>query len=273
MKKLILITWLMLIGMIVSGQEMYLMKVTKDYEGSEKVSTTELIYDEYGNLLEMKTEQYDPDGVPHHSGSSYYYENDTIIQFYAYPQNFTWDMVYTEDSIIRYSSQSGPTSYYVSDHVTNQIDSSRYANSTRSRPFVWEEDNLLSWGLGFEVSYYEDILNPFYNAFKYLRFDYRSSRNYLEYFAENSYFEVVETFNGYPTEVRNYYFGDFAVTFYYEYNYIYVNTPEINTEQPEVLSVDYFDIMGRSIPKPDRGFFIERKTTVKGVVSNKYFIQ
>ena len=270
--KPILTALLILSGLIVSAQEMYLMKVTSDYEGSEKTVITEFFYDDYGNLLEMKTERYDPDDVPHHSGYSYYYENDTLFQFYAWPENYGWELVYTEDSIIKYPTNTSARIYYVSDHVTNQIDSSRSINSDASFSFVWQNDNVLNWGLGYEMTYYEDVLNPYYHAFKYFRFDYQSSMNYLEYFAVNSYFEVVDTLNGYPTEVRNYYFDNLGRTYFFEYDYLYVNTSEITSEEPSILSVQYFDLMGRSIPKPDKGFFIERKATDKGVVATKHFI-
>jgi len=38
-----------------------------------------------------------------------------------------------------------------------------------------------------------------------------------------------------------------------------------------VLSIDYFDLYGRKIPKPKQGFYIERKLTNKGIISTKYF--
>ncbi|MFK5855717.1 MAG: hypothetical protein QM503_06265 [Bacteroidota bacterium] len=41
----------------------------------------------------------------------------------------------------------------------------------------------------------------------------------------------------------------------------------------KVLSVDYYDILGRKIPKPNYGFYIERKLTDKGVITKKYNIQ
>jgi hypothetical protein len=40
-----------------------------------------------------------------------------------------------------------------------------------------------------------------------------------------------------------------------------------------VLRTDYYDIMGRKISKPDKGFYIERIITSQGVISKKYHIQ
>ena len=51
------------------------------------------------------------------------------------------------------------------------------------------------------------------------------------------------------------------------------DVPEYASKLHTVLSVDYFDLYGRMIPKPNKGFYIERKITDKGIISKKYFIQ
>jgi hypothetical protein len=52
-----------------------------------------------------------------------------------------------------------------------------------------------------------------------------------------------------------------------------LSVPEISSEPHTVLSVDYYDLLGRKIPKPKQGFYIERKVTDKGVFSTKHYIQ
>ncbi len=41
----------------------------------------------------------------------------------------------------------------------------------------------------------------------------------------------------------------------------------------KILSITYYDLLGREILEPKRGFFIERKVTDKGIISKKYFRQ
>ncbi len=49
--------------------------------------------------------------------------------------------------------------------------------------------------------------------------------------------------------------------------------PEYLSEPHTVLEIEYYDVMGRKISKPTKGFYIECKTTDKGIISQKYFIQ
>lgn len=47
---------------------------------------------------------------------------------------------------------------------------------------------------------------------------------------------------------------------------------DVDSPQYKVLSVNYFDILGREIIKPNKGFYIERTTTTKGIICKKYYI-
>jgi len=74
---------------------------------------------------------------------------------------------------------------------------------------------------------------------------------YLKVFIESSY--TVHLFSAWSNEML---FG----------------IPNIDSPLVKVLSVSYFDILGREIIKPNRGFYIERTTTSKGIISKKYYI-
>lgn len=52
-----------------------------------------------------------------------------------------------------------------------------------------------------------------------------------------------------------------------------VDIPETHSTPYTIISVDYFDLLGKKILKPKKGMFIERKITNKGIFSTKYYIQ
>lgn len=58
-----------------------------------------------------------------------------------------------------------------------------------------------------------------------------------------------------------------------DYIFTVADTPESVSVPHKVISVEYFDLLGRQISKPVKGFYIERKHTDKGIISTKHYVQ
>ena len=85
-------------------------------------------------------------------------------------------------------------------------------------------------------------------------------------------FEVIEQYMEYPLVIYEYINGNLDYKIYYHYNII-DDIPEVPSRPHEIMSVDYYDITGRKIPKPTNGFYIMSETTDKGIINTKHYIR
>ncbi len=120
-------------------------------------------------------------------------------------------------------------------------------------------------------------MNPYYNIFKTFRGDYNTSFHQIEQLFQigtdySRYWNILDVSYNYPTEIELYIEGHHAYTYYFDYH-IATKIPEKEIQPTTILSVNYFNLLGQQIPKPTRGFYIERKSTDKGIISTKYNIQ
>ena len=127
----------------------------------------------------------------------------------------------------------------------------------------------------FTLNYYE-YLNPLYPSNKYLSWNPDGSYNYARthYDEEGEvlrFYDVLQTTGDYPSIVMEYK-DNREYELHYEY-IVVTATQEIPEENTQFISVEYFDIMGRKIHKPDKGFYIEHKITDKGSITTKHYIQ
>ena len=268
MSKLILtITAALLVGLSMQGQEMYLKNIYYKNNPGDSI----LMYNfEYQNNWDLKNVTVYGDGEVF---QTWKYENDTIIEHITI-YDTTYYTHYT-DSIF-----SDSKVYYDIWYYTNSEGQIDIAGDTLYH-YIWEDDNFVAvynqYNILTQVYTYTDYINPFYNMFKSLRIYYTASYNQAEELVSpngglTTEWIVVSSLNNYPTEIITWNNGEYSYTQYFEY-YINTDTPEIPSEPAKVFSIDYYDIMGRKIEKPQQGFYIERKTTNKGIISKKYFIQ
>lgn len=213
----------------------------------------------------------------------WHYENDTI-RYYSNSGGGIRPYVYSDDSIIQYNSDTSQARsiYYLDeqDHVVHM-----HFSMITPEDFYqeWTGPNITkqTWELwGDTSSYvctYNEYLNPAYPSNKIIQNDIDGSYNMVErtydgYGNEIYYYDVVESTDNYPLKIKVYRGNNLEYEFCFEY-IIITQTPEFNEEPVNTHSINYYDLMGRKIQKPRKGFYIERKTTDKGTISKKYFIQ
>ena len=152
--------------------------------------------------------------------------------------------------------------------------------------FHWEDENVVKQEYDFgtviyEISYtyYTEYLNPFYQVHKNFKrnenfIPNRSTYN-LRHLSYNNRgnvtgeIMVIESIGPYPTYLR---YANSDTYIIIEYLEVITNIPETQSAPVTTLQTDYFDLYGRKIPKPNKGFYIERKITDKGIISKKYFV-
>lgn len=270
--KTILITIALLIGLSMQGQNMYL----DNYQVIDISLNDTVIRSAY---------QYDNDWKltgrvklgPNTSDSTVYvYENDTLLSYMG---------LYLEyyDDVIALLVDNDPPALVSRLYMHDNGDSHyRIIENEEQDYFIYEWNEMsnmtiLGTDFGYGAVYiYGSYLNPLYQSKKSYKITYESSVNFIDYYVEDDgdthVYQVVESIENYPTRV-NYYINDVHRSVYiYEYN-IVSDVGENILGNYTVISIDYYDIMGRKISKPEKGFYIERKTTNKGIISTKYFIQ
>lgn len=283
--KTILTIILVLIGIVSWGQ-------------SAKVRYAEqLIHGEYENYFDQWYYEYDSAAnlksiVWYADGaylSTYNYEHDTLVNthwsdgdsYYVYNTDsvYYWDM-YNGNQLIRQIYQLDSLGQVYEEYAPGGV------NNYRS--YEWEDGNCTKVHIDLgsviytdSIIYYSDYLNPFYIQNESIRTGvpgpfYNGSVNFLHevYHGTGGHteFRVLESTGPYPTHIDygELYNEDYIIIEYFDIIY---GTTEIPSEPYTVLRVDYYDMMGRGIKKPTKGFYIERKTTDKGVISKKCFIQ
>lgn len=262
MKKLILIITVVMSGLLLQAQEMYLKKVTKNNNVSN------YYYDENWKL----------DSVTYNTQTAIY-QNDTIIKRLN-PVIGDWEYTY-ENGLIIVSIEANPTYmlFYINDE--NQV-YQKIGVTGLITDCIWEGDNLITTeridDYNSTFTYHDDVSNPFYNENKFSKGawtpygSWTGSYDMIKTHTNPSVeitFTINDTLNGYPLSATSMGSGTFNYTFEY---YIVTGTPELPAEKEKSISISYFNLMGQEIEKPKQGFYIERKLTSIGYVSNKYFI-
>jgi hypothetical protein len=243
-------------------------------------------YYEYDSESNLKSIEYYENGV---YVSTSNYENDTLVNEY-WPDGYSY-YVYNIDSVYRWwahSSDSLVRRIFQLDSLGQVYVEYSPERFDRYEYHEWENGNCtkVHSDLGSVIYtdsliYYSDYLNPFYTQNESIRRGSASlfrngSVNLLHerYHTIGSYTEyrVLESIGPYPTliDYGDLYDKDYIIIEYFE---VSNDIPETHAESHTVIQTDYYDIMGRKIKKPTKGFYIERKTTDKGVISKKYFIQ
>jgi len=263
MKTILTIT-LLLIGMMGRGQEAKLDNwYHLTYPGNDTVNFVVYSYDSANNLKKVyyRSHYYIPTTVN--------YRNDTLISrsnmlgsdYYYYSD---------DDTVMWISNSQGntDTSYLRIDEYNEVIE---YGGGYS---WNWEDGNCMEeirWGedTSWYREYYSEYINPWYEENKYLRRGaqtgtYSGSYNLWSihsfYGTDDVEFEVIESIGPYPTIIDYNSNGSLLSTYYFEYKYV-------------IPSVDYFDMLGRKIAKPNKGFYIERKNTDKGIISTKRYMR
>ena len=127
-------------------------------------------------------------------------------------------------------------------------------------------------------SYTPNYRNPFYDMNKTFRVNPWGSYDFPAVIWDDINdtnlinIEIRGHIEGYPTEI-DYYdkWDNLLYTEYFIYDVNLGTNIDIPLKPYEVLSVDYYDLLGRKIPKPTSGFYIKRETTNKGISSTKHY--
>jgi hypothetical protein len=193
----------------------------------------------------------------------FYYGSDSIVELYSSQPN-GWNTY--QSGVYYLNSEFEMTSYKVLDTEGNNLWTYYY---------TYEDGNCIEIsipGVSSETMDYSSYINPHLNERKYFRRAYMGSVNYLEHgdFTNSQIdFDVISSLNNYPEKVNYYADNELFSTIEYEY-YDFFDVDEILTnEMPEILEVHYYNLIGQEIEKPLKGFYIERITTDKGIISSK----
>lgn len=273
MKSILIIT-LLLIGMIGWGQEA---KLNSWYEYSYFWNdTANYVVYTYDSADKLKSVYYTkqvsiPRNVTYSNdtlisdfngfGTSYYYfsDDDTIINIGNYQGN-------TDTSFLRIGGDN--------EVIESEGHSWSWENGNCIEEINWEGDTI------YHHVYYSEYINPWYEENKYLRRHhttgtYSGSYNLFRFSNTSSKgeFIVMESIGPYPTVIEHYMGDVLSGTFYFDYKYVITGTPETSNKAEIVLSIDYFDIMGKKISKPKTGFYIKCKTTNNGIISTKHYLR
>ena len=276
--KIILTFCLMLILMMTSAQETpKLLEVNCKPAGEDTTFLKyEFEYDENG--LEAVT-------LTNAMTSEWYinfYELDTLMSKLTNIGMIFYQHKISENKIVETIGSTFITynvnpDYEITDYWTNwdvwyAYDYEWLSNNLQS---IYRNDSLMLL-----CEYSVDYRNPFYGMNKTFKVNPWSSYD----FPISIWDDINDTnliniefkgqIDGYPTEID--YFDDLDNLLFTEY-FVYDETTGIDSKLPpepyEVLSVHYYDIIGRKINKPTNGFYIESKITSKGIVNKKYYVK
>lgn len=274
MKNILTIS-ILLIGMIGWGQQAKLDRWYFLYMDGDTSTQCWYVYDSANNLKSI-----------HYYAENWFFEEGKCVkkEFGNNNNDYTYYEYFSDTLIVVTSPEEYPYPEYVYYYYLNE-DGFIYKWHDKDNEYVtdilWHEGNAVKTYMNGvpkkSREYYNWYRNPFYEESKYFKndgiFGFGSgSHNMIKHYDTTQFYEVADDINGFPTKVNWYFNGNLLRIYHYEYRSITSDTPEIPIEPYTVHSVDYFDLMGRKIPKPTSGFYIERKTTDKGVISKKYFI-
>lgn len=263
MKKLLLISLLLTVA-VIRGQSVYL----DEFWIYDPIKDTNTLSQgvEYNDDMSLKyLIQYHSTGEEY---KRYAFIEDTLV--YDVVDSDTGYYEHSEDTI--YYTFSSNTTWYLVDEKY-QIKTWEWGPHLQ----VWQNNNLVERRDEDEVIesfYYSDYLNPYFNIYKTFKRDYSASHNYISKvgYAIPYTFEVVAAMYNYPTEVLFYRWNTHIKTYFFYYHVI-TNIVDVPLKPNTVISINYFDMMGRQIDKPIKGFYIERKVTDTGIVSTKHFVK
>lgn len=268
---------LVIIGMVSWAQEELLLKRKYEIDNGDTTNRYDYDYDENNQLKTVIW--FNSQGDTSHL---WHYENDTI-RYYTSAGGAYKPYVYTEDSIIQYNyDQSQALVIYYLDEQNHVIH--YYLRNVTPSDFYQEftGDNITKqwWVLyGDTTEYsatYSDYLNPAYPANRIIQKDIDCSYHMIhKTFGDSGNeifdYDVVESIGNYPVRINVYKNNGLDHELCFEYLSL-TSTPEISRISGEILSVNYFDLLGRIIEKPDKGFYIEVKATGKRIQAQKHFI-
>lgn len=276
--KIILTISLILIGMTGLAQPDYLIKRNYQLDSGDTGFINKYEYNEDFTVKQVQV-YYEGEIV-----ATSLYENDTMIRTDNEESYNTYE--YYNDSITItywYDGNHYVSAVYYLDEEDHTVHAKIINGPLNDIYNIWDNDNIVEQSyimfdeLHKTIIDYHDYLNPLYNPNKYLQSDIPSCYNYPKSFKDTTgvevrYFDVIETLGNYPTKVEVYTYGEYDYDIRFEFKVISA-IKETEPSSFTLISKDYFDMMGRKIPKPNKGFYIERLTTDKGVISKKYFIQ
>lgn len=277
-KLLTLSIILFIVSMSAIGQEIYLKKVSIQNFEQNSFYISEYIYDTDWKLDSIKSTN--EDGYPL---SLKDFSNDTLLL--EVQPNLTIRYEHYVDSVMVFyenGSSNLQSVYYlnIDFEATSQRKFNTGGGYTGTNYFSWEDGNLMDVsfynGNIWTFDYFTEYKNPYENENKYMKRSLYASGSYASDADFTDYiwkFQVLSHINGYPVEVELYKDGELNRNILFEYhNVTNVEVLAANLEY-EVLDIMYYNISGQKINKPDKGFYIERKHTDKGMFSKKYFIQ
>lgn len=205
--------------------------------------------------------------------------------------NYSGDTINSLQSFV-YIHYTPNTVYMVQDGDTiEKFDVNSNNEWLHDGEYVWDKGNLVEWKRFFTATY-QDFRNPYSHTNMYFKShnvypaiggfkSINGSYNLVDtyHFDDNEFsWLVTDSIGKWPTDIHVFRNGNLKRRFTFEYHDW--RLMDLNSAVEEnlsghhtVLSVDYFDLYGRKIPKPTQGFYIEIKSTDKGVMSKKYFIQ
>jgi len=282
MKKLPFI-YFVLISSVVIGQAKLesWYKVDKDYDTN---TYAQYFYDELDNLIRMEEIGYEV-SYPY-SKKTYIYEDErlTYWKWEEHPAIREYWYIYYEETISARQVTGGSDT---SDYYYYQINEENCVVSWLNWTYKWENGNCIEVYRGGDKervrTYNINFINPWYEEAKFFRrhnFVGSFSGNYnlmdtefeiLPYEHEST-LVVVESIGPNPTILEYRFDGNLSALYYFNYYKIIDDVHEADIEPYKVFSVEYFDLYGRRITKPTKGYYIERKETNRGILSMKHFI-
>ena len=278
--KTILITIALLIGLSITGQDSIprISEITYDYySNSDNNYTMEYHYDSEDKLEFVYRKDYEGD-----TDYTYFYNNDTLYKSSRFA--YKYYHYYTSDSVITTDVNGSIHWIFDIDENKQWLDNGYY---------TWYNGNCVEGGNDWYATFQTNFRNPlihtnlhfkagwvvFYgNSYNLLKVMFNSSYNIMDTHYESDgnirSLVVTDSIGEWPTKIEYWINDIFRGIWYIEYHdWILSSTPEISIDPHTVLQTDYYDMIGRSIEKPTQGFYIERKTTEKGIISKKYFIK
>lgn len=204
------------------------------------------------------------------SYSTWKYSNDTLISFNY--NNETENFFYTTDTV-----------YKIYDNgYTVKFDVNGEHCFLNGGNYSWENGNCVEYVGHWSATFYEQYRNPWLHGSYYFRrsdehgmwsghFNLVQKVIYPDF--ENFNLEVIESIGEWPTKIELSWNTGMTIVNIEYYDWISMDLQETFPEHEKTLSLDYYDLMGRIITKPKKGFYIERKVTNKGTICKKYFVK
>lgn len=275
MKKLILIIAILGSAYLTVAQNMYLAMETDTWANKY----TYYNYDADWNLETIYV-VYSNDTL-----TTRIYSNDTLVKVIR--SNYTMHYYYHGDSALYFREEADGSYdlrnvYYLNEdnEVTHDNNCDDDGNYTYTINFLWENGNCVKQSYDTlsetHFSYNDTIVNPYYNENKYFKRIYYGSKNLLSIINYGQVLvtkTVLKSKNGYPLEIEHNESGGYSTTLLYDYYDLTDVNDGVTENDAQVLDLKYYNLLGQEIPKPIKGFYIEKKITTKGVLSKKYFIQ